>query len=434
MALATTVFASASDSAVALQASETFNSLPQTSAAQAIAYLNQQREANGIPGGLANELAGDEGCFEYTNLYHGPPGASPYADPHLGEVPGRPGYTAAGNACITSSDAGGGIGEWSATINPWWNAPLHITSLFDPSATTAWYGETYHRWGVFGQATMGTGSGRSFAAPAFFSLPGNGVANVAPSQTVEGELPFAPGDAVGLPEGRRTGPYITLWPEGTSASLQVASLQGANGSRVAVKVVTPATPAPPSPPGWPSAGTMGFYSRGADYVIPVHPLNPSSAYILTVTWRDPAGLTYTQVVHFSTTSAAQATREEDIRENNCPTTVCGHGALSFRTTGHSVRITGSPVAGQKLHVEVNEGYPVCVLPTRPCPMGATKYLYDVHVVHVLKLGKPTFVVPIPSPRRGDHYLDIAVTFSRFEALGYQWQPNTLEKTWRIGGR
>jgi hypothetical protein len=103
-------------------------------------------------------------------------------------------------------------------------------------------------------------------------------------------------------------------------------------------------------------------------------------------------------------------------------------------TGHSVRITGSPVAGQKLRVEVNEGSAVCVLPTKPCPVSATHYLYDVHVVHILKLGKPTLVVPVPAPRRGDQYLAIAVTFSKFEALGYQWQPNTLEKIGRIRGR
>jgi len=244
--IALTVSALIPASAAALEASETFNSIPQTSAAQALAFLNEQRAANGIPGGLADDAELDLGCEQLQNVYKGNGKANIEEYPHQ-ELEGAPGYTPLGAEAAARSDLGAPAGGWNETVNPWSDAPLHEAALFDPAATTAWYGESHGRW-LLGGVCMGTDGERAFPTPVFYSLPGNGAATVAPSETVSGELPWSPGMAVGIPEGRRSGPNITLWPEGITATLEDATLRDADGRSVAVREVTPETPAPPSPP------------------------------------------------------------------------------------------------------------------------------------------------------------------------------------------
>lgn len=247
-------------------ARETFSSLPQASAAQAIAYLDEQRSANGIPGNLVEDPVLNLGCEQLTNIYVAKPGQ--YAHE---EVIGQPGYTPAGNEAAASSDLGGRPGEWSATLNPWWDFPLHLTALLDPAATTAWYGESYHKF-PGGASCMGTSGERTFPVPTFFSAPGENATNVPPSLTVGGELPFSVGEAVGIRQGITTGPNILLWPEGSDVTLQNATLRSPN-RQAAIRLVTPETPAPPTPPGEPIWKTIG---GTASFVIPVHALTPTS--------------------------------------------------------------------------------------------------------------------------------------------------------------
>lgn len=129
------------------------------------------------------------------------------------------------------------------------------------------------------------------------------------------------------------------------------------------------------------------------------------------------------MVHFTTTSYAQAERDENIE--NCPPTLCAHGQLAFRTTAHNLLITGAPVAGQRLVVEIDAGgYSVCVLTIRPCPSGAMKDFYRHHILHTVRLHTSTVTLAMPRRHRGE-MLRIAVTFPQFTAHGYQWKPNTL---------
>lgn len=402
----------------AFSRSETLTSLPQISTAQAIAYLSAARAANGIPGDLVDNPTLDQGCAEYTNLYKPLKGQYPHE-----EVAGQPGYTALGNEAAASSDLGSKVGGWTEKVDPWWEAPLHLASLFNPAGTTTWYGETKERWGL-GGVCMGVGrDARPFAGPAFYSLPGDRATDVDPWETVGGEQPFSPGETVGLPQGTKTGRYIFLWAEGTDALLESASLAGPRGTAVPIKLVKPDTPAP-SPPSWPQVTTVRGYSGVTNYVIPVHALTPSASYVLTANWRDSAGAKHAQTVHFKTVSAAQQDRDERVPDF-CPDTSCAHGYLKFATTARRIILTGEPAVGQPLHVVVNRGIVQCVVPTSPCPVSATRHLWDASMKRTVKLGSSTVSLPLPKRGPKDRVIDVYVTLGRFTTLGHQWVPSTL---------
>jgi hypothetical protein len=284
------------------------------SAAQAIKALNAQRRANGIPGRLQNVADISQGCWQYENIYVQKAGQYPHE-----EVPGQRGYTKRGNRAASLSDLY--PGRWPAaplhgnneTDNPWVDAPLHLTELFDPGDSYAWFGA-----GPSGLC-MGTSSSdplrnvtvkEKFPKPTFFSLPGNGVSDVEPSETAS-ELPWTPQQAVHIPAYRKTGPNIILFPEDAVVNLDPiavvfkldsAVLTSFNARRTAIRVVSPTTPAPPSPPGWPKVSTVGGYSGNDYFVIPPHPLRSNTRYTLTVIWSNRTGVHthYTQRVHFKT--------------------------------------------------------------------------------------------------------------------------------------
>ncbi len=251
--------------------------LPQVSTAQVLQDLNSQRAANGIPGDLTLEPVLSAGCQAWASDYHEQKGQYPHE-----ELPSQPGYAPEGDDAAKMSDLAGtpgpfsegsGVGsEWSSMRNPWLGAPLHETTLFDPAATTAWYGATPNA------ACMGAGGTRAFTQPAFFSVPGNGATGV-PVSEAAGELPFTPQEAAGWKAGETTGPAIILWYEGADAPLLSAKLTTA-ATTVPVRVVTPDTPTPRTPPGWPRVSTVGAYSGGASFVIPERPLAPNTRYTL----------------------------------------------------------------------------------------------------------------------------------------------------------
>jgi hypothetical protein len=208
IALLPTAVASA-DRAVArpgaLKASVALNAVPSTTTTQAIGFLNQQRAANGIPGDLANDATMSAGCEEYANLYH--PKAGQY--PHE-EVEGQPGYSEVGNQAASRSDLGGGVGEWDEAINPWSGAPLHIHALFDPAATSAWYGETHGRWGWAKlawapAATEPSPLRRSFRYPATVLRTSMSLNELASCRSL-------PGWPLAFPKGRRLVPTSCSGP------------------------------------------------------------------------------------------------------------------------------------------------------------------------------------------------------------------------------
>lgn len=274
------------------------------SPAEEIRYLNAQRRENGIPGGLVNVPDLSLGCYEFENMYVRKPGQYPHE-----EVLGQPGYTALGSRAAAFSDLADGVGPrplWGdrAIDNAWADAPLHLVSLFNPTARYAWFGG-----GPLG-ACMGTGSEnplhqtaapveRRFRSPAFFSLPGNGVSDVWPLQAAA-DAPFAPQQAVHIPAGQPTGPNIILFPEGTQARIGRVELRSLSGRRIPVRVVTPTTPTPPFPAGWPAVKFMGEGFGDVWFVIPTRPLRGDTRYRLTALWSEGAGRQYAQRVRFKT--------------------------------------------------------------------------------------------------------------------------------------
>lgn len=267
--------------------------LPVLSSSQAIALLNQQRAANGIPGDLAEEPRLSAGCLSWATAYRNAKGQYPHE-----ELPSQPGYTPEGDEAAGSSDLDGEPGStftvgtlWGPLFNPWSGAALHEAGLMNPAVTTVWYGASQ------GAACMGTSGSRAFTAQAFYSLPGPGATSV-PIAENTGELPFPPQEAVGLGDEPYLAPALLLWDESSAARLQSATLMTAAGATVPTSLVTPETPTPESPSGFPSVSTFGGYTN-ASFVVPRVKLIKDTSYMLAATWQGPEGMT-TQTVPFKT--------------------------------------------------------------------------------------------------------------------------------------
>ena len=233
--------------------------------AQAIAFLNQQRAANGIPPiTTTNENYAAAWCPDED---HGPPGGETWRDwsPFV---------------------------DWTADSSPWTNAPLHQISMYDPRMDTA--GDV----NVDGDACMGLGGDANQPASGvtFYSFVWEGGhSDVPPSETVPGEGPFAPQQLVGIPDGQATGPQPLLFPEGMGSAPHAISwsLTDASGMPVPnVKFADSTTAA--------AAGYSPFFlSQGGVMIPPV--LAVDTTYNGTVVWEQSGGGgTATQTFSFTT--------------------------------------------------------------------------------------------------------------------------------------
>jgi hypothetical protein len=260
-----------------------------TTAEQAVQFLNQQRAANQIPANVQLDSYRTTGChnhvryMEQNGLKHG-------------EQPGEPGYTPEGADYSNSGEvlAEGGQG-FSETTNPWDAAPLHQGLLFDPSVNQAGYDDD----GVFFCMRFGF----DFTAPSsptFYAFTSNtGREGVPTSETVNGEGPYAPQEAVGIPQGTPTGPQILFFVDGFGSKNHATafSLKGPGGGEVEAKMVDSTTP----PPNNPDAQSYGpAFHTGGD-LIPVHQLDPFTDYQVSVTWHnDDNGQEMAQTLSFKT--------------------------------------------------------------------------------------------------------------------------------------
>ena len=232
---------------------------------QAIAFLDQQRAANGIPPiTTINENYAAAWCPDED---HGPPGGE------------------------TWRDLSGAV-DWTADSSPWTNAPLHQMSMYDPRMDTA--GDV----NVDGQACMGLGgdanqpaSGVTFYA---FVWEG-GHSGVPPSETVYGEGPFAPQQLVGIPEGQATGPQPLLFAEGMRGAPHAISFSLTDASGTPVPNVEFADSTTAAAAGYSPA----FLSQGGVMIPPV--LAADTTYNGTVVWEPSGGgATATQTFSFTT--------------------------------------------------------------------------------------------------------------------------------------
>jgi hypothetical protein len=308
-----------------------------TSPPEAIADLNKQRAANGIPTIPTENAELSQGCIDHTTKYVTQKGAYPHT-----EEPQQPGYTPLGELAASKSDLAyhspiSPQEEWGPESNPWLDAPMHLADLFAPDATSVWYGESSTA------ACMGTELAPTppSAPPSFYSLPGNEVNNVAATWNAD-EEPFTPGQAVGIPTGRSTGPYIFLWSEGGEDALSTATLTGPAGEAVPVRLVTPSTPAPPSPPPFPPVETMAGYGP-TNYVIPPSPLKIDSTYTVTAIWTGRAP--YAQVFTFHT---GKLTESQYYQELKAPT-----GQIDYKLSASTLQISGEgTIVGRPLTITV----------------------------------------------------------------------------------
>jgi hypothetical protein len=242
------------------------------SPAELAAWLSAQREASGIPGALAVNADWSQRCSRHIDYMR--------KNDYLGhdEDPAKPGYSEAG------AWAGGhavlAYGRtWSDRENPFESAPIHLVQLLAPQLAEV------GAWDESGYQCMTTWPGYARTVPKANSLlayPGEG-ATVAPAQTAA-EVPFVPGDFVGLPLGTVTGPHIYVYAWGpwtfvwTGIRVEQAELQGPEGA-VELRHITRDT-----------AAIGNYLPPGSAILIPVRPLRPGSRYEAAVTLRYGAQL------------------------------------------------------------------------------------------------------------------------------------------------
>lgn len=222
--------------------------------ADAIAALNAQRAANGLPAGITENAAWSDGCAKhghYLELNNG----IDFSNPH-DEDPSRPGYTPEGQEAARSSVLGGVYDESGS--NPWEDAPIHLMQLLGPGLAQTGYAP----------GCMWTWPGYTRQVPAetaTYTYPGPGTSIYA-SQTAS-EWPYTPGERIGLPNAE-TGPYLYVFAFGAQAScvgLTSGSLSGPSGN-VEVRLVDNGTDG------------VGNYLPPGGMLIPVNALEPASEY------------------------------------------------------------------------------------------------------------------------------------------------------------
>ena len=253
------------------------------SATEQIAALNAQREAHGIPAGIVERPEWSEGCRRHM-AYIAANGGELTHD----EQPGNPGYSPEGAKAGELSVLAPGPYAFGPRGNAFETAPLHLMQTLAPAL------DEMGVWG--GCATTGLGDDRTTTQPALYTYPGDGSTGVARSETAS-ELPFVPGDFVGLPQGTTTGVHLLVMSLGTnSGRLTSAALSGPDGP-VAVRTVDNTTPS-----------LVGFMPPGG-IVIPVAPLAADATYTASATFGPDDGAALSRTWQFSTgRSLASAAR------------------------------------------------------------------------------------------------------------------------------
>jgi hypothetical protein len=249
-----------------------------TSSASQIKALNAQREANGIPAGIVEVPGWSEGCRRHMAYIAANGGVLTHE-----ESPSNPGYSAEGaeigwRAVLTPlADA------FNAAGNAFEFAPLHLMQTLSPALS---------RMGVWGGcATTMAGYDRKPARPALYTYPGDGATGVYESERAY-EMPFVPGDFVGLPQGTTTGPHIYLLPHGAGpGQIASASVTGPSGP-IEIRSVDNTT-----------KGLEGYMPPGG-IVIPVAPLAPGTTYAVSATFQPNAGAALSRTWSFETAAAA----------------------------------------------------------------------------------------------------------------------------------
>jgi hypothetical protein len=244
----------------------------------AVAALNAQRAANGIPGDLVERTDWTAACRAHDRYMQLNNVFDPLEDPRM------PGYTKDGAWAGTNSVLG--WGTWAAGRNPWEHAPLGLMPLLSPRLTQLGISSSYRHI----CATTTPGYLRAAPSrPSLYTYPGDGAAAVPYEQWSYG-LPVTPGDFVGLPAGFTTGPNLLVMADvGGAARMVDAGLVGPGGA-VEVRTVDN------------TVSGLGGYLPTGGVIIPVAPLEPGATYRADATMTI-GGATVSRTWTFSTDRA-----------------------------------------------------------------------------------------------------------------------------------
>jgi hypothetical protein len=243
--------------------------------------LSQQREANGIPGGLVERPDWSADCARH-NYYGAQTGELRHS-----EDPSSPYYSAEGDWAAENSVLASGS-SWSQG-NPWEEAPIHLIQLLAPQLSemgaaendnhdcaTTWPG--YHR----PEPTGLTG----------YSYPGNGVSGVVPTERAA-ESPSVSGAQVGLPDGTATGRYLLAYLAGIDPSdgpdITATATLSAAGSPIDLRVIDST-----------NEEIGGYMPQPSAFLIPAQPLKPQTAYQADVRWSMEGAQLFEQRFDFTT--------------------------------------------------------------------------------------------------------------------------------------
>jgi hypothetical protein len=252
-------------------------------APQAIAILNAQRRALGLPP-VRQRADWSAACMAHVRYMIDNP-VAPGADTASAhrEVAGLPGYSPEGAWAGANAVLAPGGGSWDQPAadptgpswpTPWETAPIHLAQLLAPQLREIGVASASATDGsVFSCAT--TWPGYTSAHPATNSVltyPADG--STIYTKELASETPFTPGERVGLPGGTVTGPYLYAfaWGPFTNPRTRVAaaSLTGPGGA-VDVRIFDV------------SLGD-GLLPAGSALLIPVSPLRERSTYSASITF------------------------------------------------------------------------------------------------------------------------------------------------------
>jgi len=243
--------------------------------------LSQQREANGIPGGLVERPDWSADCAKH-NYYGAQTGELQHS-----EDPSSPYYSAEGNWAAENSVLSSGA-SWSHG-NPWEEAPIHLIQMLAPQLSEMGAAENDNH----DCATTWPGYHRPEPASlTAYSYPGNGVSGVVPTERAS-ESPTIPGNQVGLPEGTVTGRYLLAYLTGIDPSdgpdVTAAATLSAGGTAVDLRVVDST-----------NEEIGGYMPQPSAFLIPAQPLKPQTAYQADVSWSMEGAVLLDQRFSFTT--------------------------------------------------------------------------------------------------------------------------------------
>lgn len=243
--------------------------------------LSQQREANGIPGGLIERPDWSADCAKH-NYYGAQTGELRHS-----EDPSSPFYSAEGNWAAENSVLASGT-SWTHG-NPWEEAPIHLIQMLAPQLSEMGAAENDNH----DCATTWPGYQRPEPASlTAYSYPGNGVSGVVPAEKAF-ESPSVPGDQVGLPQGTTTGRHLLVYLSGIDPSdapdVTVTATLAAAGAAVDLRVVDST-----------NEEIGGYMPQPSAFLIPAQPLKPQTDYEADVRWSMEGGELFEQRFSFTT--------------------------------------------------------------------------------------------------------------------------------------